>query len=137
MKTVNGQIGNVIAFTEGMKQLILSTCEDVADSESMTEAWDKINRCYQDLDALRKSQKCIKTESNENIQSHTISSENYEMLLNDGALGFTRHLQDVDLPIMVNSVINGDDLEPSEVSEMHIGYYDAKPVLFITPLIVG
>lgn len=122
-KRVNGSIGNVIAFVEEMKQIILSVCEDVPDSESLTEAWNKVDRCYRDLEAVRNYQRCTGAKS--------------FSVLTDDVEGHTKYLQGINLPIMVNSIIDGDDLEPSDVAEMHIGMIDGKDVLLITPSIVG
>ena len=122
-KDIDRQISQAIAFGEEMKQIVLSMCEDIPDSESMTEAWNKIDRCYHDMEAMRNRQKCTGAKS--------------FSILNDDVTGQTKYLQGIDLPIRVNSIIDGEELVPSSVCEMHIGYVDGVTCLIITPDIVG
>jgi hypothetical protein len=86
----------------------------------MTEAWNKIDRFYRDAESLRNKQKATGS------KSFSILDGNVE--------GHTKYLQGIDLPIMVNSISDGEgDLKPSPVSEMYIGNVDDKVVLLITP----
>lgn len=119
-KSTQKNIDMAVAYCEEMKSLILSVCEDVPDSSSMTEAWKKIERCYTDLESMRNR---IKTTG---AKSFSIKDGEVE--------GHTKYLQGIDLPIMVNSIANEDgSLSPSEVCEMHIGTVDSKLTVLITP----
>ena len=60
------------------------------------------------------------------IESHSITQGDVE--------GHTKHLQGIDLPIMVNTIWDeNNNFTPSEVSEMHIGTVNGKQVLLVTP----
>lgn len=122
-KETNRPVNEAIAFAEEMKQLILSLCEDVPDAKSADDAWDKIDRCYHDLEALRNS-------------GPYDGQESFSALTGD-VPGHTKYLQGIDLPIRVNSIIDDGQLHPSEVSEMHVGDVDGTTCLLITPEIVG
>ena len=55
-----------------------------------------------------------------------------------GMEGHTRYLQGLDLPIYVNSIQQGNGVTiPSDVSEMHIGVYNNKEALVITPSLIA
>ena len=41
-----------VNFMEEIKMLASSVTEDVSDSESMTEAWNKIDRFYKDIESI-------------------------------------------------------------------------------------
>lgn len=58
-----------VDFMEEIKMLASSVTEDVSDSESMTEAWNKIDRFYKDIESMRNKQKCTgsKSESESNM----------------------------------------------------------------------
>lgn len=113
-------INEAVSYCNEMKSLILSVCEDVSDSSSMTEAWKKIERCYYDLEAMRNQVKTIGTKS---------------FGIKDGDVdGHTKYLQGIHLPIMVNAIEAEDGtLKPSAVSEMHIGNVDGQLAVLITP----
>lgn len=51
--------------------------------------------------------------------------------------GHTKYLQGIDLPIMINSILENETLIPSEVSEMHIGMVNGNQMLIITPEIIS
>lgn len=110
-------------FMEEIKTLASSTMEDVSNSESMTEAWNKIDRFYKDVESMRNKQKCT-------------SSKSFSIFQGD-VEGHTKYLQGVDLPIMVNSIFVNEKFIPSEVSEMHIAMINGKQTLIITPGIIS
>lgn len=117
-RTLN--IDLAVNYAEELKILVSSLCEDVKDSETMTEAWNKIDRFYRDAEALRNNQKCTGS------KSFSI----YEDLVE----GHTRYLQGLDLPIMVNSIWKTENYcIPSSVCEMHIAKVKDKLTLLITP----
>ena len=111
-----------VNFMEEVKTLASSVTEDVADSKSVTEAWNKIDNFYRDIESMRNKQKCT-------------GSKSFSILYDD-VNGHTKYLQDIDLTIMVNSVFENETLTPSEVSEMHIGMVNGNRVLMITPEII-
>lgn len=111
-----------VNFMEEVKTLASSVTEDVADSKSVTEAWNKIDNFYRDIESMRNKQKCT-------------GSKSFSILYDD-VNGHTKYLQGIDLPIMVNSVFENETLTPSEVSEMHIGMVNGNRVLMITPEII-
>lgn len=51
--------------------------------------------------------------------------------------GHTKYLQGIDLPIVVNSVVENGNFIPSKVSEMHIGSVNGCQVLIITPEVLS
>lgn len=104
-------------------QLATNYAEDVNDSASMTEAWNKIDRFYKDIESLRNKQKATGSKS--------------FSILNGDVDGHTKYLQGIDLPIMVNSISDGENSQPSPVCEMHIGNVDGNTVLLITPEIIS
>lgn len=109
-----------VNYAEELKMLVSSLCEDIKDSSSMTEAWNKIDRFYRDAEAKRNYQKCTGSKS--------------FSILTDDVDGHTKYLQGINLPIMVNTIWNSaDDCIPSKVSEMHIGSVDGVQTLLITP----
>ena len=109
-----------ISYAEELKMLASSLCEDVKDSKSMTEAWNKIDIFYRDAESMRNRQKCTGS------KSFSIMQEEVK--------GHTKYLQGLDLPIMVNSVWESENhCIPSEICEMHIGTVDGKLTLLITP----
>lgn len=112
-----------VNFMEEVKTLASSVTEDVADSKSVTEAWNKIDNFYRDIESMRNKQKCT-------------GSKSFSILYDD-VNGHTKYLQGIDLPIMVNSVFENETLTPSEVSEMHIGMVNGNRVLMITPEIIS
>lgn len=112
-----------IDFMEEIKMLASSAIEDVSNSENMTEAWNKIDKFYIDIESMRNNQKCT-------------GSKSFSILQGD-VDGHTKYLQGINLPIMINSMFEHDDFIPSEVSEMHIGMVKEKQVLLITPGIIS
>nr|DAJ05346.1 MAG TPA: hypothetical protein [Caudoviricetes sp.] len=112
-----------VNFMEEVKTLASSVTEDVADSKSVTEAWNKIDNFYRDIESMRNKQKCT-------------GSKSFSILYDD-VNGHTKYLQGIDLPIMVNSIFENDNFMPSEVSEMHIGMVNGNRVLMITPEIIS
>ena len=109
-----------VEYAEELKMLVSSLCEDVRDSESMTEAWKKVDRFYRDAEAMRNRQKCTGS------KSFSVLQEEVE--------GHTKYLQGLDLPIMVNTVWETENhCVPSKVCEMHIGNVEGKSALLITP----
>lgn len=112
-----------VNFMEEVKTLASSVTEDVADSKSVTEAWNKIDNFYRDIESMRNKQKCT-------------GSKSFSILYDD-VNGHTKYLQGIDLPIMVNSIFENDNFMPSEVSEMHIGIVNGNRVLMITPEIIS
>lgn len=112
-----------IDFMEEIKMLASSAIEDVSNSENMTEAWNKIDKFYIDIESMRNNQKCTGPKS-------------FSILQGD-VDGHTKYLQGINLPIMINSMFEHDDFIPSEVSEMHIGMVKGKQVLLITPEIIS
>lgn len=110
-------------FMEEIKMLASSVMEDVADSKSMTEAWNKVDKFYKDIESMRNKQKCT-------------GSKSFSILQNEVS-GHTKYLQGIDLPIAVNSIFENETLTPSEVSEMHIGMVNGKQTLIITPEILS
>lgn len=112
-----------VNFMEEIKMVVSSVIEDVSDSESMTEAWNKIDRFYKDIESMRNKQKCTDSKSFSILQTEVD--------------GHTKYLQGIDLPIMINSIFENETLTPSEVSEMHIGMVNGNQVLLITPEILS
>lgn len=112
-----------VNFMEEIKMLSSSVTEDVSDSESMTEAWNKIDRFYKDIESMRNKQKCTGSKSFSILQTEVD--------------GHTKYLQGIDLPIMINSIFENDNFTTSEVSEMHIGMVNENQVLIITPEILS
>lgn len=112
-----------VDFMEEIKMLTSSVTEDVSDSESMTEAWNKIDRFYKDIESMRNKQKCTGSKSFSILQTEVD--------------GHTKYLQGIDLPIMINSIIENDNYIASEVSEMHIGMVNGNQTLIITPKILA
>lgn len=111
-------------YAEEIKELAASLAEDVSDSESMTEAWQKIDRFYRDVESMRNFQKCT-------------GSKSFSILEEDVS-GHTKYLQGINLPIMVNSVFEGEDCcVPSKVSEMHIGNVNGVQTVLITPEVIS
>lgn len=111
-------------YAEEIKELVTSLTEDVSDSENMTEAWQKIDRFYRDVESMRNRQKCT-------------GSKSFSILTED-VDGHTKYLQGLHLPIMVNTIFEGEDrCIPSNVSEMHIGNVNGVPTLLITPEIIS
>lgn len=43
-----------VNFMEEVKTLASSVTEDVADSKSVTEAWNKIDNFYRDIESMQK-----------------------------------------------------------------------------------
>lgn len=111
-----------VNYVEEIKMLASSLAEDVSDSSSLTEAWNKIDRFYEDVESLRNKQKATGSKS--------------LSILNEEVDGHTKYLQGLHLPIMVNSISYGEGLEPSHVCEMHIENVAGNSVLLITPTIV-
>lgn len=112
-----------IDFMEEIKMLASSAIEDVSDSENMTEAWNKIDKFYKDIESMRNNQKCT-------------GSKSFSILQSD-VDGHTKYLQGINLPIMINSIFENDEFIPSKVSEMHIGMVKGKQVLLITPQFIS
>lgn len=112
-----------VNFMEEIKMVASSVTEDVSDSKSMTEAWNKIDKFYKDIESMRNKQKCT-------------GSKSFSILQNE-VDGHTKYLQGIDLPIMVNSILENETLIPSEVSEMHIGMVNGNQTLIITPEILS
>ncbi|MFR1874884.1 MAG: hypothetical protein ACLS2Y_08435 [Mediterraneibacter faecis] len=52
-----------VNFMEEVKTLASSVTEDVADSKSVTEAWNKIDNFYRDIESMRNKQKCTGSKS--------------------------------------------------------------------------
>lgn len=104
-------------------KLAVNFMEEVKTLASfVTEAWNKIDNFYRDIESMRNKQKCT-------------GSKSFSILYDD-VNGHTKYLQGIDLPIMVNSVFENETLTPSEVSEMHIGMVNGNRVLMITPEII-
>lgn len=81
------------------------------------------SRFYRDAEAMRNRQKCTGSKS--------------FSIMQEEVSGHTKYLQGIDLPIMVNTIYEtGDNFKPSTVCEMHIGMYDGKQTLLITPDII-
>lgn len=112
-----------VNFMEEIKMVVSSVIEDVSDSESMTEAWNKIDRFYKDIESMRNKQKCTGSKSFSILQTEVD--------------GHTKYLQGIDLPIMINSIFENETLTPSEVSEMHIEMVNGNQTLIITPEILS
>lgn len=110
-------------FMEEIKMVASSVMEDVSDSKSMTEAWNKVDKFYKDIESMRNKQKCT-------------GSKSFSILQNE-VDGHTKYLQGIDLPIMINSILENETLVPSEVSEMHIGMVNGNQTLIITPEILS
>lgn len=62
-------VGLAVNFMEEIKMLASSVTEDVSDSDNMTEAWNKIDRFYKDVESMWNKQKCTgsKSESESNM----------------------------------------------------------------------
>lgn len=112
-----------VDFMEEIKMLTSSATEDVSDSESMTEAWNKIDKFYKDIESMRNKQKCTGSKSFSILQTEVD--------------GHTKYLQGIDLPIMINSIFENDNFTTSEVSEMHVGMVNGNQTLIITPEILA
>lgn len=117
-------IGLAINYAEELKMIVSSLCEDIKNSQSMTEAWNKIDRFYREIEALRNKQKCTGSKS--------------FSILTDDVDGHTKYLQGIDLPIMVSTIWDDEnDCMLSKVSEMHIGLVDGTQALLITPELIS
>lgn len=109
-----------VDYAEELKMLASSLCEDVRDSESITEAWNKVDRFYRDAESMRNRQECT-------------GSKSFSVLKED-VDGHTKYLQGINLPIMVNTIFEGKArCIPSNVSEMHVGNVNGIQTLLITP----
>lgn len=108
-----------VDFMHEIQAIAASTAEDVLDSESITEAWNKIDKFYKDMESMRNRQKCTGSKS--------------FSILQDDVDGHSKYLQGIDLPIMVNSIVENGNFVPSKVSEMHIGLVNGCQTIIITP----
>lgn len=112
-----------VDFMEEIKMVASSVIEDVSDSKSMTEAWNKVDKFYKNIESMRNKQKCTGSKS--------------FSILHNAVGGHTKYLQGIDLPIMINSILENETLIPSKVSEMHIGMVNGNQTLIITPEIIS
>lgn len=112
-----------VDFMHEIQAIAASTAEDVLDSENITEAWNKIDKFYKDMESMRNRQKCTGSKS--------------FSILQDDVDGHSKYLQGIDLPIMVNSIVENGKFVPSKVSEMHIGLINGCQALIITPEILS
>lgn len=113
-------IGLAKCLMEEIRMLASSVSEDISDSRCMTEAWDKVDRFYQDVESMRNRQKCT-------------GSKSFSIMQNE-VDGHTKYLQGINLPIMVNSVVDADgNYIPQPIAEMHIALVNDKQTLVITP----
>lgn len=112
-----------VDFMHEIQAIAASTAEDVLDSESITEAWNKIDKFYKDMESMRNRQKCTGSKS--------------FSILQDDVDGHSKYLQGIDLPIMVNSIVENGKFVPSKVSEMHIGLVNECQAIIITPEILS
>ena len=112
-----------VDFMHEIQAIAASTAEDVLDSENITEAWNKIDKFYKDMESMRNRQKCTGSKS--------------FSILQDDVDGHSKYLQGIDLPIMVNSIVENGKFVPSKVSEMHIGLINGCQTLIITPEILS
>ena len=112
-----------VDFMHEIQAIAASTAEDVLDSENITEAWNKIDKFYKDIESMRNRQKCTGSKS--------------FSILQDDVDGHSKYLQGIDLPIMVNSIVENGKFVPSKVSEMHIGLINGCQTLIITPEILS
>ena len=74
-------------YADELKTLVSSLCEDIKDSESVTDAWNKIDRFYKDAESMRNKQKCTGSKSFSVLTDDVVSSEKiacYEFEHNDG-----------------------------------------------------
>lgn len=111
-------------YAEELKTLASSLCENVKDSESITDAWNKIDKFYKDAESMRNRQKCTGSKS--------------FSVLKDDVEGHTKYLQGINLPIMVNTIFKGENhCIPSNVSEMHVENVNGVQTLLITPEIIS
>lgn len=111
-------------YADELKTLASSLCEDIKNSKSITDAWDKIDRFYKNAESMRNKQKCI-------------GSKSFSVLADD-VDGHTKYLQGINLPIMVNTIFKGENhCIPSNVSEMHVGNVNGVQTLLITPEIIS
>lgn len=117
-------IEQALLYAKSLQSHAASLVEDIRDSESMTEAWKKVDLFYRDIEAMRNHQKCT-------------SSKSFSILTDD-VDGHTKYLQGINLPIMVNSYCdeNGNYV-PQKIAEMHIGNVGGEEVLLMTPEIVA
>lgn len=115
-KVVNDFCDELISLAKSLK-------EDVGDQSTLTAKWNSVDKFMMDIERLQDSQ--------------PITSRKSFIGLNNGkeVEGNTRYITRLSaMPIMVNCIQNKDgSLEPSEVSEMHIGNYDGEKVLLVTP----
>jgi len=119
-KQFSDNINLAVCYGEELRQLVNSLCEDIKDSESITEAWNKIDKFYQTAESLRNLQKCTGS------KGFSVGQDVVE--------GHTKYLQGINLPIMVNTIWETEDCcKPSPVCEMHVGKVDEALVLLITP----
>ena len=112
-----------VDFIHEIQAIAASTAEDVLDSENITEAWYKIDKFYKDMESMRNRQKCTGSKS--------------FSILQDDVDGHSKYLQGIDLPIMVNSIVENGNFVPSKVSEMHIGLVNGCQTIIITPEILS
>lgn len=108
-----------VDFIHEIQAIAASTAEDVLDSENITEAWNKIDKFYKDMESMRNRQKCTGSKS--------------FSILQDDVDGHSKYLQGIHLPIMINSIVENGNFVPSKVSEMHIGLVNGCQTIIITP----
>lgn len=110
LKQTNATMDEIIQIANSVK-------EDVNDSESITEAWGKIEKFFFDMDRVRIKLPMAGAKSG----------------ITEDLLGHTRFLQGVNLPIVVNSIV--DEFNNWETSEcgMRIGKIDGEDKVIITP----
>lgn len=62
IKQTKENIEAAIVYSEELKMLVCSLCEDVKDSSSAPEAWKKINRFYHDAESMKTfhNSECVK-----------------------------------------------------------------------------
>lgn len=133
-----GYNGNeTTCVSEDINKIRTSVCEDFDANEDYPEfeVWEDGKMIYQtggddvlkaiskDIESMRSKQECTGSKSFSTLQIEVG--------------GHTKYLQGIDLPIMINSIIENDNYIPSEVSEMHIGIVNGNQTLLITPEILS
>lgn len=67
-------------YADELKTLVSSLCEDIKDSESVTDAWNKIDRFYKDAESMRNKQKCTGSKSFSVLTDDVVSSEKLHVM---------------------------------------------------------
>ena len=109
------------AIMDEIIQIANSVKEDVNDSESITEAWGKIEKFFFDMDRVRIKLPMTGAKSG----------------IKESLLGHTKFLQGINLPIVVNSICDEYNNWQTSECEMRVGKIDGEDKVIITPYTIS